>query len=254
MGSLTSTLPPAVVASLVAALVATLGLVTVLLRDEWATRNRVLFTAFAAGVLVTTALTLFPEALEATASAPLYALLGYLGLYGINLFFTRTGGAIIAPLIAIGLHSYIDGFEYGILFDHDISLGWTASFGLIAHEFAEGVILYSVLRAAGVGTVGAMIGSFIGAAVTTPVGAITSQVVLDGSSPETVGMLLAVASGALLYLGATHLPGHIQQERRPLAVVFYLVGAVLAMGLSFGHTGHEQYIPDNEWVQSLLSR
>lgn len=235
MDLILNSLPPAVLASLVAAFVATLGLVAVLVRDGWAERNQVYFTAFAAGILMTTALTLFPEALGASPNAPFFALAGYMALYGINLFSRLTPALALTPLIAIGLHSFIDGFEYGILYTHDLHVGIIASVGLIAHEFAEGVILFSLMRASGAGRAWSLIGSFLGAAVATPVGAVASQSVLASATPEAVGMMLAAASGALLYLGATHLPMHLIRATRSTAVAAYVAGVLLAVVLSFAH-------------------
>lgn len=231
--------PQAVVASLIAALVAVAGTLTVVARDEWARRNRVYFTAFAAGVLLTMGVTLLPEAFEANPSAPIFVLAGYLSLYAINTIFSRRSGAALAPLLAIGLHSYIDGFEYGILFDHDPFTGWVTSAGLIAHEFAEGVILYIFLRAARVSVPVAFVATVIGSALTTPAGAITSVFALGGLEPDVVGMLLAGVAGALIYLGATHLPSHdAQRARQPLSIGVFLVGIILAFSLSVEH-GHQ---------------
>lgn len=228
--------PPAIVASLIAAAVATFGVVVVVLRDEWATRHQVHFTAFAAGILVTTALMLFPEAVKATRWAPFFVLAGYLLLYGINVIFrTANGTSVLTPLLAIGLHSFIDGFEYGILFDHDIHMGVVASIGLITHEFAEGVILFAVLRAAGVGVFGAFIGSFLGAAVTTPAGAVTSQMLIGMVTPEVIGATLSMAAGALLYVGATHLPTHLTKGSKSLVALFYILGVALSLMLSMSH-------------------
>ncbi len=245
MQQVLNTVPPAVWASLIAALVATLGLAAVLVRDGWAQRNQIYFTAFAAGILITTALMLFPEALASTQWAPLLALAGYASLYGLNLLTKMSRGAAITPLLAIGLHSFIDGFEYGILFDHGFQTGLIASIGLIAHEFAEGVILFALMRAGGAGVGWSMLGAFFGAALTTPLGAVASQSVLADASPQTIGMLLAAACGALLYLGATHLPMHINRSMRINAVIPYLAGIALAVGLSLVHT-HDHGAHDHD--------
>ena len=229
--------PAAVAASLVAALIASLGLGAAVLTQGWAERNAPYFTGFAAGVLVTTALILLPEAARATPVAPFAALLGYLVLYGVNLGFKRTSGAVLAPLIAIGLHSFVDGLEYGILFEHDAHTGLLASVGLIAHEFAEGVILYAILRGAGVRAGLALLGAFLGAAVTTPLGAIASQPLLGSLGEVGIGTLLAAAAGALLYVGATHLPTHLSREGRPGMVAVYLLGVALSLSLSATHLG-----------------
>ena len=230
-------IPPAVAASLVAALIASAGLLAAATTTGWAERNAPYFTAFAAGVLVTTALTLLPEAAGATAAAPFAALLGYLVLYGVNLGFRESAGAIVAPLMAIGLHSFVDGLEYGILFRHDTYVGLLASLGLIAHEFAEGVILYAVLRGAGLRATMALLGAFVGAALTTPLGALVSQPLLGALDATGLGLLLAGAAGALLYVGATHLPTHITRGRRGSLIAVYLLGVALSLSLSATHYG-----------------
>lgn len=228
-------LPPAVLASLLAALIACVGLAVAVLREGWAERNAAYFTAFAAGVLVTTALTLLPEAAQASGIAPFAALGGYLFLYAIGLVARWSGGAVLAPMIAIGLHSFIDGLEYGVLFQHDAYMGVVTSMGLIAHEFAEGVVLFAALRVAGVRVGVALIGAFVGAAVTTPLGAIMSQPLLAAVSPTQMGLVLGGAAGALLYVGATHLPAHMG-GRPPLRMAMaYVTGVLLSLGLAVMH-------------------
>jgi zinc transporter ZupT len=232
MEALEPWVPLAVQASLLAAIVATIGLVTVLAHDRWARHNQIYFTAFAAGILVTTALFLFPKALAINDRAPLLALAGYLILYGINTVSASARGAMFVPLFAIGVHSFIDGLEYGVLFEHDEGFGWIASIGLISHEFAEGVILYALLRAAKVGTGTAVVAAFFGAALTTPLGALASQPLLAHASEDQVGMLLAAAAGALLYLGATHLPVQLSGQRRDRMLVVYLIGVTVSLVLA----------------------
>lgn len=233
-------LPPAVLASLVAAVIASLGLIVVLTRAGWATRNSGYFTAFAAGVLVTTAMTLFPEAIGATSLAPFAALAGYLTLYGLNLGFKRSAGAMLAPVVAIGAHSFLDGVEYGVLFEHDAHVGMVASVGLVAHEFAEGIILFTVLRGAGARVGLATFAAFLGAAVTTPLGAVASQPILAALSPAEMGLVLGGAAGALLYVGATHLPTHLAREGRTSLAAVYLLGVALSLSLAALHLGSHE--------------
>lgn len=233
--SLFAQMPTAVLASLVAALIASAGLAASVLRGGWAVRNSAYFTAFAAGVLVTTALTLLPEASAATRMAPFAALGGYLTLYAINLIFRQSSGAAIAPLVAIGLHSFLDGAQYGILFGHDAYLGLVASVGLIAHEFAEGIVLFAALRAAGLRMRGAAVGAFLGAAVTTPLGALASQPLLGTLHEGALGVVLGAAAGALLYVGATHLPTHLRGQSGWRIVLAYAFGVALSLSLALFH-------------------
>ena len=248
MGIVLPTIAPAVWASLAAALVATLGLAVVSVSGGWADRNRNYFAGFAAGVLVTSALLLLPEAIERTPSAPYFALLGYLFLFSLNALLRQSQGAVAAPLIAVSFHSFIDGFEYGVLFDHDVVLGTIASLGLITHEFAEAVILFSLLKVAGISTRTAFIATFIGAALTTPMGALLSQPLLNAISPNAFAQLLAIAAGALLYVGATHLPGHLVEGVRWRLLLSYLLGIGLAVVLAiFVHPDHSHHSdPDHD--------
>ncbi|GGC95440.1 hypothetical protein GCM10011342_00290 [Aquisalinus flavus] len=225
------------IASLIAALMATLGLVCVWLNESFADKYSGYFSAFAAGVLVMTALRLFPEGLAMTANAPYWALGGYLSLYMINALLRHepNAGVAIAPLLGIGLHSFLDGIEYGILYEHDIFIGMMASIGLILHEFAEGMILFAILRGSGMKPSIAVIVAFFGAALTTPLGALISVEYLHDAPPDVLGILVSVAAGALLYVGATHLTVHITNTNRFAAVIVYVLGVILAMGLSFAH-------------------
>lgn len=241
--------PPALVASLVAAFFALAGILAVILNGESTQRHAGKFAAFAAGVLITSAFVLMPETWALLPNAHFYALLGYCVLLLINLLFgsERSDMIYLAPLIAIGLHSFIDGLEYGILFAHDVRLASIASVGLIVHEFAEGVILFLLLTRSGLGKFAAFILAFLGASVTTPLGTVAAMNSLDYIEGTTLAILLAMASGALIYVGATHLVHHIRDNRtsRLSAIIFFSIGLVFAYGMTRSHShgevghGHE---------------
>jgi zinc transporter ZupT len=237
MSFFVDTASPAVLASLIAAALATLGLFAVWLKKDWMTTNSGLFSAFAAGVLITTALRLIPEGMESTQYAPYLVLFGYLFMYIINLVFKEptTGGFALAPFFAIALHSFIDGLEYGILFEHDNYIGLIASVGLISHEFAEGVILFAILQKSGMNRSLAFIMAFIGAALTTPAGAVVAVNYLGDADHETIGILLSLAAGALLYVGATHLPKHMETTKSGKSILFYIAGIAVALAMNIAH-------------------
>ncbi|MGV6801715.1 MAG: ZIP family metal transporter [bacterium] len=209
---------------------------TVALNQSLAQRHAGKFAALAAGILITTAFKLLPEALETFADAPYYALAGYVFLLLTNLVFgsDQKGLAIFAPVIAIGLHSFIDGLEYGILFAYDFSIASVTSLGLVIHEFAEGVILFMLLLRGGAGKFFGFILAFIGAALTTPLGAVISVSMVDSMDDAMLGKLLSIAAGALIYVGATHLVQHMRDPDtgRVSAISFLLLGIFLAFGLT----------------------
>ena len=248
MGNVFEGLEPAVTVSLVAALIATFGLVAALTNSKWSEKYSVYFSAFAAGVLITTALRLIPEGLETTPYAPFLVPVGYVGFYIFNaLLGGHQGGQgkFLAPLFAIGFHSFIDGLEYGILFEHDAFIGLLASVGLILHEFAEGVILFVLLRQAGLGNLNAFFWAFLGAALTTPAGAVVAVGSLQYADFATLGILISVAAGALLYVGATHLAGHMKAQERRATLLPFCAGVVVALVLSLAHYGMEEGHPSH---------
>jgi zinc and cadmium transporter len=69
----------AILASLLAALVTTLGLFTIRRFGTWGQHNATYFSCFAAGTLITVSfLHIIPHAFSMNEQAPLYLLLGYL--------------------------------------------------------------------------------------------------------------------------------------------------------------------------------
>ncbi len=106
---------------------------------------------FAAGVLVSTPLLLaLPNAFKQTSYAGFMALLGFLFMYFSNrIIKNRTNQEPLAfgitAVEGIGIHSLVDGIVYAVTFSVSILSGVLAGIGLVIHEFAEGVITFSVL-------------------------------------------------------------------------------------------------------------
>ncbi len=251
----------ALLASSLAALVATLGLVVVVFRAGFAERFSPYLASIAAGLLVATAIFLFPEAIESVNNAPVYVLFGYFILFTLNRTFNASTtsenvpGSAIPPLLAIGLHSLIDGVEYGVLFSFDIYSAIIASFGLILHEFAEGVVLYVLLRHAGLGKATAFLLAFMGAALTTPLGTLLANYLIVGLDNTAFGIVTSMAVGALLYVGTTHLIDHLKDApNRGISMLLYLVGMLLAgvLGLLHHHgDGHDHHHDHHDHAYEL---
>lgn len=245
--SLITGVEPALVASLIAAFLAACGVLAGAFKADWANRQLDVILSFASGLLVSMAiLHLIPEAFGASSLAAFYILAGYLFLYLAGRLFEAGGesAGILAPILGIGFHSFVDGLEYPVLFEHDLFTGALASAGLIIHEFAEGAIVFAILSAAGARRLGAAAGALILAAATTPAGALLSLTVLKNMTEASLGALLAFAAGALLYVGAAHLPQHLREPRRPANLFVFLMGVLLAAILTVTHhieSGHAHH-------------
>ncbi|MEQ8659859.1 MAG: ZIP family metal transporter, partial [Gammaproteobacteria bacterium] len=82
----------------------------------------------------------------------------------------------------------------------------------------------------------AMYLAFLAAAATTPLGMLVSYPLVRVIDRTTLGTLLAVSAGALIYVGATHLLPRAEQERRRFSLVALaggvLVAAIIVMSKS----------------------
>lgn len=132
------------------------------------------------------------------------------------------------PMLGIGFHSFIDGFIYSITFTVSIFTGFLAATGMILHEFPEGIITYLLLIRAGFSEKSSFLLAFLSAAVTTPLGMIASYPYIRSIDQAFLGALLAFSSGALVYVGATHLLPQAEQENKKYSLPALAAGIVVA--------------------------
>jgi len=163
--------------SLSAMIVNGLGIWVIYKNKDWAEKNKEYFMCFAAGVLISAPLIMaFPQAIQKNKDAGLAALFGFVFMFLSNRYIKHKTKQEelafgITALEGIGIHSIIDGIIYTVTFSISTFTGILAGVGLVAHEFAEGVITFSVLIKAGVSDKKAFLYAFIVAGLTTPVGA-----------------------------------------------------------------------------------
>jgi zinc transporter ZupT len=226
--------------SLTAALVTSLGIYSIRWFSDWGQRNTAYFMCFAAGVLIAASfLHIIPKSFAMNAQAPSWLLVGFLGLHLLNRFLTafvcerdpdKKDFAIgVIPMLGIGFHSFIDGFVYSIAFTVSILTGYLATTGMVLHEFPEGIITYLLLVRGGVTERKALVLAFLAAAATTPLGMLVSFPLISTIDRPTLGALLAVSAGALVYVGATHLLPRAEQEQRRFSMVALAGGVLIAV-------------------------
>lgn len=226
-------------ASLVAALVTTVGLYVIRHFEAWGRRNSTYFSCFAAGVLIAVSfLHLIPESLGMNAEAAAYLLSGYLFMHLFNRFITayvcdkNPEYAIgLVPLLGIGFHSFLDGVVYSVTFTVGILTGVLASIGMILHEFPEGIITYLLLLRGGGRPKPSLLLAFLAAAVSTPLGTAVSYPMISQIGRPLLGALLSVSAGALLYVGATHLLPQAEREHARYSLVALAGGMLVAVGI-----------------------
>lgn len=226
--------------SILAALITSLGIFTVRRFSQWANRNITYFMCFAAGVLISASfLHIIPKSFAMNPQAPIWLLLGFMGLHLFNRFITafvcerdpsKKEYAIgVIPMIGIGFHSFIDGFVYSVAFTVSILTGYLATIGMVLHEFPEGIITYLLLIRGGFSERRAMYLAFLAAAATTPCGMLVSFPLVTSIDRETLGAALSLSAGALVYVGATHLLPKAEQEQKRFSLVALLGGILVAV-------------------------
>jgi len=235
----TQTFGAVLLASTVACLVTTAGIYIIQKYEHWANHNITYFISFAAGVLISVSfLHLIPEAFEMNPKAPMFLLGGFMGLYVVNRFIGRfvchncdsatlTIGVI--PMIGIGLHSFIDGIIYSITFNVSIFTGALAAIGMILHEFPEGVVTFLLLQKGGFSKKKSILWAFLAAALSTPLGTLISYPLISRIGSQTLGLLLSISAGALVYVGATHLLPTVEKEKGKYTLLSLAAGIFIAV-------------------------
>jgi len=228
-------------ASMLAALVTTLGIFAIRRFENWGRKNTTYFACFAAGVLVSVSfLHLIPKSLSMTENAPFFLLGGYLFMHISNRFITayvcdspsRADYALgLVPMLGIGLHSLLDGVIYSVTFTVSIFTGVVAVTGMVLHEFPEGIVTYILLVRSGFSEKKAATWAFVAAALTTPVGMAASYPLISRIDETTLGAALSLSAGALVYVGATHLLPQAEREARRYSLVALGAGILVAAGI-----------------------
>jgi zinc transporter ZupT len=228
-----------ILASSLACLVTTIGIYVIGKYEHWGRRNTVYFMSFAAGVLISVSfIHIIPKSFAMNDSAPVFLLIGFMTLYLFNRFLNAyvchkyesadlpTG---IIPMLGIGFHSFLDGIIYSVTFNVSIITGILSAIGMVLHEFPEGIVTFLLLERGGINKQKSTLYSFLAAAISTPLGTLVSFPIIHRIERSSLGILLALSAGALLYVGASHLLPAVEKENRRYSLVSLISGILVAV-------------------------
>jgi len=228
-------------ASSLACVVTTVGIFVIGRYEAWGRRNTVYFMSFAAGVLVSVSfMHIIPKSFEMHNQSPVFLLAGFLVLYLFNRLLNlyicheyecETAAVGIVPMVGIGLHSLIDGVIYAVTFNVSVFTGVLAAIGMVLHEFPEGIVTFVLLERGGFSKKKSALYAFLAAAISTPLGTLLSYPFIDRIARPTLGILLAVSAGALVYVGASHLLPEVEKENRRFSMIALAVGVLVAVAI-----------------------
>jgi len=227
------------IASLIAAGVSTIGLLSMVALGDWGRRNSSYFSAFAIGVLlVAVFFHLAPEALSYDLNSWVWMVFGFMGMtifgLALRLMMGRRNEAGnlafgYASIIALGFHSFLDGIVYETTFQEELFTGWIATAGLLLHEFPEGVIAYFLMIEAGARRLTAAFWAFFAASVTTVAGALSAGLLIGTTNALTFGPLLGVTAGGLIYIMVFHLGPHARFTPHMRGYLLAMIGVSIAI-------------------------
>jgi zinc and cadmium transporter len=205
-------------------------------KEAWAKRHLWRLLAFSSGVLLGIAfLHLLPEAFSLSSHlagmtllltfAFLFAAENVTMVHACEDFLKPPTSAVrpIGALVALALHAGVDGMAIGVGLQQNIVLGSVISFGVILHKFSDGMTLTSLLRAAGYPKRRELTLCLL-LALATPLGALLSFHFSGPLPPKAIAVVLGIASGSFLYVGAADLLPRLHESHDRYCLFFFLLG------------------------------
>ncbi|MFA5974769.1 MAG: ZIP family metal transporter [Elusimicrobiota bacterium] len=225
--------------SVIAFLTTLSGSLLPMLKEEWTKKHLWRLLAFGSGVLLGIAfLKLLPEAFSlAGNTAGLSILTTFVLLFAAeNVTMVHTCEEFLEPpksplmpisaLAALSLHAGIDGMAIGVGLRQNVLLGSVISLGVILHKFSDGLTLTSLLRAAGYSRFMECILA-VALAFSTPLGAFASFLWAGPQSSTVIGIVLGVAAGSFIYIGAADLLPRLHDAHDRYCLFFFVLGIVV---------------------------
>ena len=227
--------------SSIAGLATILGILLVLYARDFVKKYSIYIVSFAAGVLITFSfIHLIPESLELYSNSLIIVLFGFLLFYLIEHFimrhsfhesYEREHEAGKIAVIGLGLHSLIDGVVIGAGFGVSQEFGLITTLAVVAHEFPEGITSMAVLLHSNIKKSLAVFYSFL-VAIATPIGAILTIFFFKDINQEFLGILIAVAAGSFIYVGASDLVPETHEQYNKKNALFLILGMIFVIVIS----------------------
>lgn len=197
--------------------------------------------AYAAGVLVSAALLeILPEASALNAAAAGYgALAALLALFALETFAAHSACSEFmedcevhhigtAAMLAMGLHSLLDGFNIAVGFAPGTAAGVNVALGVILHKFADGITLVALLLHAGMSPRRTLLYSLLLAAA-TPAGALIAAPLIADIPPGAEAFALGLSGGSFLYIAMADILPRLHKAYDRLTPVIFPLGFATVM-------------------------
>lgn len=197
--------------------------------------------AYSAGVLIAAAvMDILPAGLGLNGAALSYGVLTALGLlFTLETFAAHSACSEFmedcevhhigtAAMLAMGLHSLLDGFNIAVGFAPGTTAGVNVALGVILHKFADGITLVALLLHAGMSPRRTLLYSLLLAAA-TPAGALVAAPLIAGIPPGAEAFALGLSGGSFLYIAMADILPRLHKAYDRLTPVIFPLGFATVM-------------------------
>jgi zinc and cadmium transporter len=129
----------------------------------------------------------------------------------------------------IGLHSSMDGVIYSVTSSVTAFTGVLAAIGMVLLEFPEGMVTFVLLERGGFSYRESALYAFLAAALSFPLGTLLSYPFLNRIRRPTLGLMLGLSAGALVYVGASHPLPAVEKANKRYSMLALAAGVLAAV-------------------------
>lgn len=221
--------------SISAALINALGIYVIYKNKKWTEQAKTFLMCLAAWVLLASPLMFgLPQAIAKNEYAGFAAVAWFLFMLLSNSIIQKKTKQKslafgITAMEGIGIHSFVDGVIYSVTFSVSILIWVLSWIWLVLHEFAEWVIVYSVLLKSGISRKKAVLYAILIASLTTPLGAFIAYPLIHMLSPSAIGLALGFVVGVLIYISAAHLLPEAREYEKKHSIRGFLLWIAISL-------------------------
>lgn len=227
------------ISTFIVSLISFIGVLTLLLKENLLRKITIIFVSLSAGTLIGGAfLHLIPEALEKYSSSNIfiYTLFGFLLFFIIEKLLhwhhchdgkCKVHTFAYMNLIGDGIHNFLDGLIIAAGFLTDINLGIATTTAIALHEIPQEISDFGVLIHGGFKKSKALFINFISALLAILGGLV--GYLLYNFMGSIVIILLPLAAGGFIYIGASDLIPEIKKEIKPKIFITNIIIFILGL-------------------------
>ncbi|MFH2202493.1 MAG: ZIP family metal transporter [Elusimicrobiota bacterium] len=139
-----------------------------------------------------------------------------------------------SALVALFIHSFIDGLNLTISFSAGALAGAVIGSSVVLHKLVDGFTLTSLLTQGGYSRRGALLALLL-IALATPFGSALGLWQMRALPPALMSGLLGFAAGSFVYIGAADVLTRLHKTEDKGCLALFITGLIIIVALRAGH-------------------